>query len=87
MYICELDACETTESNYAPKGQTWLKKLEICMLYAEIELNIDDWTFLMAIKGQGDPLIVKLICSVCSWETGRAWEWGYVHGLSSFLTS
>ena len=29
------------------------------MLYAETELNIDDWTFLMAIKGQGDPLIVK----------------------------
>ena len=46
MYICELDACET---NYAPKGPTWLKKLEICTLYAEMELNIDDWTFLMAI--------------------------------------
>jgi len=33
--------------------------VEICTLYVEIELKIDDLTFLMAIKGLGDPLIVK----------------------------
>ena len=27
------------------------------------------------------------VCSVCSQNTRRAWEWSYVHGLSSFLTS
>ena len=33
------------------------------------------------------PWYCVYVCSVCSWDTRRAWEWGYVHGLSSFLTS
>jgi len=55
--------------NCAFKGPTWLKSVH-CMLKFSLKL---------AIKGQDDPLIV------CSWDTRRTWEWGYVQGLSSFL--
>jgi len=48
MYICELDVCETTIF-YASMGQTWLKSVH-CILKLSL---------ILAIKGQGDPLIVK----------------------------
>ena len=52
--ICELDAgLRDYNLSMHPRVQLGWN------LYIEIELKIDDWAFLMAIKGQGDLLTVK----------------------------